>query len=120
MYNKFGKHTPKEIKEKVLEQLLYGIPMTAIATYLRIGYGSVYRITESFKSNIPDLAVLRAAVAVKIYNEEGLSLNDIVAGRYYDKNFLEQMGSSELEMERMLIEIDIHSFKTHQNIFWFY
>jgi len=30
------------------------------------------------------------------------------------KNFLEQMGSSEIEMERLLEDIDIHSFKTNQ------
>jgi len=30
------------------------------------------------------------------------------------KNFLEQMGSSEVEMERLLTEIDTHSFKTNQ------
>ena len=30
------------------------------------------------------------------------------------KKYLEQMGSSEEEMEKLLEEIDIHSFKTNQ------
>jgi hypothetical protein len=30
------------------------------------------------------------------------------------KNFLEQMGSSEIDMESLLKEIDIHCFKTNQ------
>ena len=82
-----------------------------IATCNGIGYGSVFRIIESFKSNIPDLDVLRA-VAVRI-KQEGLSLNDVVSGIRI-KNFLDQMGSSEIEMERLLTEIDIHSFRTNQ------
>ena len=52
------------------------------------------------------------AVAVKM-NKEDLSLNDVASGIRI-KNFLEQMGSSEIEMERLLKEIDIHSFKTNQ------
>ena len=52
------------------------------------------------------------AVAVMI-KQEGLSLNDVASGIRI-KNFLEQMGSSEIEMERLLTEIDIHSFKTNQ------
>ena len=45
--------------------------------------------------------------------QQGLSLNDVASGIRI-KNFLEQMGSSEIEMERLLTEIDIHSFKTNQ------
>ena len=55
--------------------------------------------------------VLRA-VAVMI-KQEGLSLNDVASGIRI-KIFLEQMGSSEIEMERLLTDIDIHSFKTNQ------
>ena len=106
-----GKRIPNEIKNKVLDQWLFGIPSNTIANCNGIGYGSVSRIIESFKSNIPDLDVLRA-VAVRI-KQEGLSLNDVASGIRI-KNFLEQMGSSEREMERLLTEIDIHSFKTNQ------
>ena len=106
-----GKRIPNEIKNKVLDSWLFGIPSDVIATCNGIGYGSVYRIIESFKSKIPDLDVLRA-VAVRI-KQEGLSLNDVASGIRI-KNFLEQMGSSEIEMERLLTEIDIHSFKTNQ------
>ena len=106
-----GKRIPHEIKRKVLDELLFGLPTTVIATCNGIGYGSVYRIVESFKSKIPDLDVLRA-VAVKI-KQEGLSLNDVASGIRI-KNFLDQMGSSVIEMERLLTEIDIHSFKTNQ------
>ena len=52
------------------------------------------------------------AVAVMI-KQEGLSLNEVALGIRI-KNFLEQMGSSEIEMERLLKEIDIHFFKTNQ------
>ena len=52
------------------------------------------------------------AVAVMI-KQEGLSLNDLTSGIRI-KNFLEQMGS-EIEMERLLTDIDIHSFKTNQS-----
>ena len=106
-----GKRIPQEIKIRVLEQWFFGIPCTTIALCNGIGYGSLFRIIESFKSKIPDLDVLRA-VAVKM-NKEDLSLNDVASGIRI-KNFLEQMGSSEIEMERLLIEIDIHSFKTNQ------
>ena len=106
-----GKRIPNEIKNKVLDQWLFGIPTNMIATCNGIGYGSVFRIIESFKSDIPDLDVLRA-VAVRI-KQEGLSLNDVASGIRI-KKFLEQMGSSEIEMERLLTEIDIHSFKTNQ------
>ena len=73
-----GKRIPNEIKNKVLDQWLFGIPSNTIATCNGIGYGSVFRIIESFKSNIPDLDVLRA-VAVRI-KQEGLSLNDVASG----------------------------------------
>jgi hypothetical protein len=106
-----GKRIPSDIKNNVLDQWLFGIPSNAIATCNGIGYGSVFRIIESFKSKIPDLDVLRA-VAVMI-KQEGLTLNDVALGIRI-KNFLEQMGSSEIEMERLLKEIDIHSFKTNQ------
>ena len=52
------------------------------------------------------------AVAVMI-KQEGFSLNDVESGIRI-KNFLEQMGSSEMEMERLLTDIDIHSFETNQ------
>ncbi|NOJ31706.1 MAG: hypothetical protein DA329_06175 [Candidatus Nitrosocosmicus sp.] len=91
-----AKRIPHEIKIRVLEQWIFGIPVNAIALYTGIGYGSVYRIVELFKSKIPDLDVLRA-VAVKIY-QEGLSLSDVALGIRI-KNLLEQMGSSEIEME---------------------
>jgi hypothetical protein len=106
-----GKRIPHEIKIRVLDSWHYGIPANAIATYTGIGYGSVYRIIESFKSKIPDLDVLRA-VAVKI-NKEGLSLNDVALGIRI-KNLLKQMGSSEIEMERLLMDIEIHTFKRDQ------
>lgn len=106
-----GRRIPNEIKNRVLNEWLFGISSNMIATCNGIGYGSVFRIIESFRSKIPDLDVLRA-VAVKI-KQEGLSLNDVARGIRI-KNFLEQMGSSEIEMERLLTEIDIHSFKTNQ------
>jgi hypothetical protein len=106
-----GKRIPNEIKNKVLDSWLFGIPNNMIATCNGIGYGSVFRIIESFKSQIPDLDLLRA-VAVMI-KQEGLSLNEVASGIRI-KFFLEQMGSSEIEMERLLKEIDIHSFKTNQ------
>ena len=55
--------------------------------------------------------MLRAVV--KKMKQEGWSLCD-VAYAMRIKNFLDQMGSSEEEMERLLTEIDIHSFKTNQ------
>ncbi len=73
-----AKRIPHEIKIRVLEQWIFGIPVNAIALYTGIGYGSVYRIVELFKCKIPDLDVLRA-VAVKIY-QEGLSLSDVALG----------------------------------------
>ena len=106
-----GQRIPSEIKNKVLDSWLFGIPTNMIATCNGIGYGSVFRIIESSKSKIPDIDALRA-VAVMI-KQEGLSLNDVASGIRI-KNFLEQMGSSEIEMERLLTEIDIHSFKTNQ------
>jgi hypothetical protein len=106
-----GKRIPNEIKNKVLDSWLFGIPSNVIATCNGIGYGSVFRIIESFKSKIPDLDLLRA-VTVMI-KQEGLSLSDVTSGIRI-KIFLEQMGSSEIEMERLLTEIDIHSFKTNQ------
>ena len=106
-----GRRIPKEIKYKVLNQWLYGIPTNMIPTCNGIGYGSVYRIIESSKSKIPDLDVFRA-VAVKI-RQDGLGLSDVASGIRI-KNFLLQMGSSEIEMERLLMDIDIHSFKTNQ------
>jgi hypothetical protein len=106
-----GKRIPSEIKNKVLDSWLFGIPCDTIALCNGIGYGSVYRIIELFKAKIPDIDVLRA-VAVKI-KQEGLTLNDVALGIRI-KNFLLQMGSSEIEMEKLLHEIDIHSFKTGQ------
>ncbi|HKU82601.1 MAG TPA: hypothetical protein VJP58_01045 [Candidatus Nitrosocosmicus sp.] len=106
-----GRRIPREIKEKVLDQLFFGIPMDHIARIIGIGYGSVYRIMESFKSEIPDLDVLRA-VAVKIY-QEGMTLNNVALGIRI-KNLLEQMGSSVIQMERLLLDIEIHCFKTNQ------
>lgn len=106
-----GKRIPGEIKIKVLDSWLFGLPCATIAACNGMGYGSVYRIIGSFKSKIPDSDLLRA-VAVMI-KKEGLSLADVARGIRI-KNFLEQMGSSEIEMERLLVEIDIHSFKTNQ------
>lgn len=106
-----AKRIPREIKIKVLYQLFYGLPVNTIAACNGIGYGSVYRIMELFKSKIPDIDVLRA-VSKKI-KQEGWSLCD-VAYAMRIKNFLDQMGSSEEEMERLLTKIDNHSFKTDQ------
>jgi len=106
-----GKRIPSEIKIRVLDSWLFGIPCNTIAAFNGIGYGSVYRIIELFSARIPDIDVLRA-VAVKI-KQEGLTLNDVTLGIRI-KNFLFQMGSSEIEMEKLLHEIDIHSFKTGQ------
>ena len=106
-----GQRIPREIKEKVLDQLFFGIPIKMIAKCNGIGYGSIYRIMKLYESKISDLDVLRA-IAVKIY-KEGLTLNDVASGIRI-KNFLLQMGSSEIEMERLLTNIDIHSFKTNQ------
>ena len=84
-----GKRIPNEIKNKVLDSWLFGIPSNVIATCNGIGYGSVFRIIESSKSKIPDLDVLRA-VAVMI-KQEGLSLNDVASGIRI-KNFFRTNG----------------------------
>ena len=109
-----GKHIPHEMKKRVLDSLFLCIPSNAIAMYNGIGYRSVFRIKELFKSKIPDVDVLRA-VAVMI-KQEGLSLND-VASSIRIKNFLEQMGSSETEMERLLEEIEIFIPLKQTNLF---
>lgn len=108
-----GKRIPAEIKNKVLDELLSGIQIDMIATSNRIGYGSVYRIMESFKSEIPDLDLLRA-VAVLI-KKEGMNLSFVASGIRI-KNYLEKLEFSEIEMENILRQIDIYCYKTDQTI----
>jgi hypothetical protein len=74
-YNQLQKHG---FIRKSVDEWLFGIPSNMIATCNGIGYGSVFRIIESFKSKIPDLDLLRA-VAVMI-KQEDLSLNDVASG----------------------------------------
>ena len=78
-----------------------------------IGYGSVSRIINALKSKVPDLDLLRA-IAVKI-KSEGLDLTN-VASYVRFSNFLEQMGLSEIDLERLMLQIESHCFKTNQNI----
>lgn len=84
-----------------------------IAHSVGIGDGSVSRIIDQIKSKeIPDIDLLRH-VAVRIKNE-GFELADVASGIRI-LNFLNQMGTSEEEMEKLLKIMEIHCFKTEQD-----
>jgi len=107
-----GSRIPYEIKIKVRDQWFLGLPRDVIASCNGIGCGSVTRIINYWGSTeVPDIDLLRG-VAVQIRNE-GLTLNKVAYGIRIH-NYLLQMGSSEAEMDRLLREIDVHSFKTNQ------
>ncbi len=98
---------------KILDFWLLGISRDLIARHVGIGCGSVSRIINALKSKVPDLDLLRA-IAVKI-KSEGLDLTN-VASYIRFSNFLEQMGLSEIDLERLMLQIESHCFKTNQNI----
>src|SRR5690349_21631291 len=104
---------PPEIKHKVLVMWLKAIPRAEIAHRVGIGEGSVSRIIDQIKSKeLPDIDLLRY-VAVKIKNG-GFELSDVASGIRIS-NFLNQMGTSEEEMEKLLKIMEIHCFKTEQD-----
>lgn len=106
--------TPTAIKLKILDLWLSGISRDLIARHVGIGCGSVSRIIDALKSTeVPDLDLLRA-IAVKI-KSEGLDLTT-VASYVRLSNFLEQIGLSEIDLERLMLQIESHCFKTNQNI----
>jgi hypothetical protein len=92
---------------------LKSIPRAETARRVGIGEGSVSRIIDQIKSKeIPDIDLLRH-VAVKIKNG-GFELSDVASGIRIS-NFLNQMGTSEEEMEKLLKIMEIHCFKTEQD-----
>src|SRR5690242_5511526 len=110
--NIMGSRIPKDIKLSVLRDWLYGLPRDVIARNFGIAGGSISRIIDSWRStDVVDIDLLRE-IAVMI-RKNGLKLDDVASGIRI-KNYLEQMGSSEEEIEKLLEEIDIHSFKTNQ------
>ena len=99
---------------KIRDLWLAGISRDLIARHVDIGCGSVSRIIDEIRSKeVPDLDLLRA-IAVKI-KSEGLDLTN-VASYVRFSNFLEQMGLSEIDLERLMLQIESHCFKTNQNI----
>lgn len=103
---------PPSIKLKVINMWLKAMSRDEIAHSVNIGYGSVSRILDNIRStDIPDLDLLRS-VALKIKNE-GLTLND-VADAIKISNFLKKLGSSEEELEKLLLEMEVYGYKNAQ------
>ncbi|MGD9533813.1 MAG: hypothetical protein AB7V56_08600 [Candidatus Nitrosocosmicus sp.] len=107
-----GYRIPPSIKSKVLMMWLTGTPRNEIAHRVDIGYGSVSRILDKIKSEVPDLDLLRE-VALKIKKED-FNLSEVASGIRLS-NFLKQMGSSEEKMEKLLQFMEIYCYKTDQD-----
>lgn len=93
---------------------LSGLSRDLIASHVGIGCGSVSRIIDDIRSKeIPDLDVLRTtATEIK---SEGFDWKSVVSYIRFS-NSLEEMGLSETDLEKLVLHIESHCFKTNQDL----
>jgi hypothetical protein len=103
-----GSKTPYSVKLKVIEGWIQGISRDKIALDNDIGSGTVTSIIQQFKTNIPDLDLMRE-LALKL-KKENLDLNYFTSAVRL-KKVLDRLDISEENVESFLEEINIHCFK---------
>jgi hypothetical protein len=99
---------PHKIKVQVLYQWIQGISRDKIAENNDIGRGTVTNIIEQFKTNVPDIDLMRqTALQIK---KEGLEIFSFAASIRL-RRLLEQLQITEDQIESFLEELEIYCFK---------
>ena len=92
----------------MIYEWIQGIPRDKIAENNDIGRGTVTNLIQQFKTNIPDIDLMRqTALQIK---KEDLEIFSFVASIRLRK-LLEQFQITEDQIESLLEEIDIYCFK---------
>ena len=100
--------TPRQIKVQVLYQWIQGIPRDKIAENNDIGRGTVTNIIKQFKTNVPDIDLMRqTALQIK---KEDLEIFSFAASMRL-RRLLEGLEITEDQIESLLEEINIYCFK---------
>ena len=100
--------TPRQIKVQVLYQWIQGIARDKIADNNDIGRGTVTNIIKQFKTNVPDIDLMRqTALQIK---KEDLEIFSFAASMRL-RRLLEGLEITEDQIESLLEEINIYCFK---------
>ena len=92
----------------MLYQWIQGIPRDKIAENNDIGRGTVTNIIQQFKTNVPDIDLMRqTALQIK---KEGLKIFSFAASIRL-RRLLEQLQITEDQIESFLEELEIYCFK---------
>jgi hypothetical protein len=103
-----GERIPHSLKKTVINEWLQGISRDTIASDNGIGGGTVSRIIQEAKMDIPDINLLRE-VAVKL-KEENLDVNHF-ASSVRLKKILDGLGLTEENVELLIEQVNTHCFK---------
>jgi hypothetical protein len=105
-----GRRIPEPIRRKVLREWLEGHPRQQIAKDNQIGAGTVSEIIKAIKENNieSEIDVLRE-IAVML-TRKGLSMDDF-ANSIRLKQYLNEIGLKEENLEDFAIHLEIHCFK---------
>jgi predicted transcriptional regulator len=99
---------PHKIKVQVLYQWIQGISRDKIAENNDIGRGTVSNIIEQFKTNVPDIDLMRQTVLQ--IKKENIAIFSFAASIRL-RRLLEDLEITEDKIESLLEEINIYCFK---------
>jgi transcriptional regulator with XRE-family HTH domain len=103
-----GERIPHSLKKTVINEWLQGISRDTIASDNGIGGGTVSRIIQDAKMDMPDIDLLRE-VAVKL-EEENLDVN-LFASSVRLKKILDGLELTEENVELLIEQVNTHCFK---------
>ena len=99
---------PHSLKKTVIKEWLQGISRDTISSNYGIGGGTVSRIIQEAKMNIPDIVLLRE-VAVKL-KKENLDMNHF-ASSVRLKKILDRLELTEEKVELLIEQVNTYCFK---------
>jgi hypothetical protein len=103
-----GGRIPHSLKKTVIKEWLQGLSRDTISSNNAIGGGTVSRIIQEAKVNMPDIVLLRE-VAVKL-KKENLDLNHF-ASSVRLKKILDSLGLMEEKVELLIEQVNTYCFK---------
>jgi hypothetical protein len=103
-----GQRIPHSLKKTVIKEWLQGLSRDTISSNNDIGGGTVSRIIEEAKMNMPDIVLLRE-VAVKL-KKENLDINHF-ASSVRLKKILDRLGLAEENVELLIEQVNTYCFK---------
>ena len=103
-----GQRIPHSLKKTVIKEWLQGLSRDTISSNNGIGGGTVSRIIQEAKMNMPDIVLLRE-VAVKL-KKENLDINHF-ASSVRLKKILDRLGLAEENVELLIEQVNTYCFK---------